>query len=65
MLSLNLTPKFSFEPRYRIFISKVCYKNSKHWQSLDSLFHLFLNYVFLVFSEQNILIKLDQVNQIT
>ena len=37
ILSLNLTPKFSFEFRFRMFIINSYYTRSKRLQSLDSL----------------------------
>ena len=45
MPSLNLTPKLSFEPRFRIFIINDYDRKSKRLQSLDFLY-LFVS-VFL------------------
>ena len=38
MPSLYLTPTFSFESRFRMFIINRCYTRSKRLESLDSLF---------------------------
>ena len=38
--SVNLTPDFSFEPRFCMFIINGYYTKRKHLQSLDLLFYL-------------------------
>ena len=56
MLSLNLTPKLSFEPRFRMFIINGYDRKSKRLQSLD---FLFFSFSLLTNRNKNVNLKIE------
>ena len=56
MLSLNLTPRLSFEPRFRMFIINGYDRKSKRLQSLD---FLFFSFSLLTNRNKNVNLKIE------